>query len=142
MYTTTPGTIDIYKKYLKPKADDKELLSISRKIMILMAIIGTAIALMQPQLLWIFLIYGALASAGLFPTIFSIFWKRMTATGAFWAVTLSLLFGIPLSIYANIVGNAHLIVLSVVLSVTIGLIICLITGFLNKKSNYNFEKTE
>ncbi len=70
------GTIDIYKKYFNPKAEDKKLLTVSRKFMLIMAVIGTGIALMQPKLLWVFLIYGALASAGLFPTILSLSGKN------------------------------------------------------------------
>lgn len=136
------GTIDIYKRYFNPQANDKQLLSTSRKIMLLMAVVGTGIALLQPKLLWVFLIYGTLASAGLFPTIFSLFWKRLNSKGAFWALTLSLVFGIPLSIYANIIENVDLIVLAAILSVAIGFVVCLLAGFINKKTVYNFEQGE
>ncbi len=134
------GTIDIYKKYLNPDANDKQLLSVSRKVMLVMALVGTGIALLQPKLLWVFLIYGALASAGFFPTVFSLYWKRLNKSGVFWAVTLSLVIGLPLSVYANITENVNLIVLSSVLSVVIGLITCLVAGFLNNKTVYSFEK--
>lgn len=134
------GTIDIYKKYLNPQANDKQLLNTSRKIMLLMAVIGTGVALLQPKLLWVFLIYGALASAGLFPTVFSLFWKRLTAKGAFWGLTSSLILGIPLSIYANVVENTHLIVLAAILSVVIGFVVCLLVGLSNKKTAYSFEE--
>lgn len=136
------GTVDIYKRYFNKNANDKKLLSISRKFMLSMAVIGTGIALMQPKLLWVFLIYGALASAAFFPTILSLFWKRLNSGGAFWAVVLSLISGLPLSIYANINGNTHLIVLSAVLSIFVGLITCLVAGFLNKRNVYDFEKGE
>ncbi|PIR91935.1 hypothetical protein COU01_04505 [Candidatus Falkowbacteria bacterium CG10_big_fil_rev_8_21_14_0_10_44_15] len=136
------GTMDIYKKYFNRKADDKKLLSVSRKFMLSMAVIGTGIALMQPQLLWVFLIYGAMASAAFFPTILSLFWSRLNSIGAFCAITFSLLIGLPISIYANITGNVNLIVLSAVSSVGIGLIICLISGFMNKKSVYDFKNNE
>lgn len=134
------GTIDIYKKYLNPGANDKQLLSVSRKVMLTMALLGTGIALLQPKLLWVFLIYGALASAGFFPTVFSLYWKRLNKRGVFWAVTLSLIIGLPLSIYANVTGNVNLIVLASILSVGVGLVVCLIAGFSNKKTVYNFEK--
>jgi len=134
------GTIDIYKRYFNPQANDKQLLNTSRKIMLLMAVIGTGIALLQPKLLWVFLIYGALASAGLFPTMFSLFWKRLSAKGAFWALSLSLILGIPLSIYANVTENVHLIVLAAIISVAIGFVVCLLAGFTNKKTEYDFEQ--
>ncbi|MBD3223697.1 MAG: hypothetical protein GF313_03145 [Caldithrix sp.] len=133
------GTVDIYKKYINKHADDKKLLSVSRKIMLAMALLGTGIALLQPQLLWVFLIYGALASAGFFPIVLSLYWKKLNKQGAFWAITLSLLVGLPMSIYANVTGNVNLIVLSAVLSIGIGLIICLTFGFLNKENGYAFK---
>ncbi len=134
------GTIDIYKKYLNPQADDKKILSVSRQLMLLMAFLGTGIALLQPKLLWVFLIYGALASAGFFPTYLSLYWSKLNKQGAYWAVTLSLVIGLPLSIYANIKEDVNLIVLSAVLSVVVGLIVCLFAGFTNKTTRYNFEK--
>jgi len=134
------GVVDVYKKYFNSQANDKKILNMSRIIMLVMALIGTSIALLQPKLLWVFLIYGALASVGLFPTIFSLFWKRMTAAGVFWAITLSLIFGLPLSIYANITGNVHLIVISTITSVVVGLFVCLIAGFCNKNNHYMYEK--
>jgi len=133
------GTIDIYKKYFNKDASDKKLLSISRKFMLSMAIIGTVIALLRPQLLWVFLIYGAMASAAFFPTILSLFWSRLDSRGAFWAVVFSLVIGLPISIYANVTGNVNLIVLSAVLSIGIGLIICLVSGLMNRRSAYNFK---
>lgn len=119
------GSIDIFKRYTDKDASDKDVLSVARKMMILMAVIGTGIALMQPKLLWLFLINGALASAGFFPTILSIFWKGMTKNAAFYGIILSLVIGLPMSIYANVTENTDLIVLSSVLSVVIGLVVSL-----------------
>jgi Na+(H+)/acetate symporter ActP len=93
-----------------------------------MALVGTIIALLQPRLLWVFLVYGALASAGLFPTVLSVFWKRLPARGAMWAVVASLALGTPLSIYANVTERPHLIVAAALLSAGVGLIVCLFAG--------------
>jgi Na+(H+)/acetate symporter ActP len=106
--------------------------------MVLMAVLGTAVALLTPKLLWVFLIYGALASAGMFPTIFALFWRRLPARGAFWAVALSLGIGTPLSIYANVREDPHLIVLAAGASVTVGLVVCLVSGLLNKEPSFDF----
>jgi len=134
------GSIDIYKRYFNSKPNDHQLLSAARKTMLLMSVIGTAIALLQPKLMWVFLIYGALASAGMFPTILSLYWKRLTPTGAFTAVILSLLVGTPLSIYANVTENTNLIVTAAIASVSIGLIVCLIFGFSNRQESFDFNK--
>ena len=131
----------MYKKYINPNASSRILLKVSRTLMIAMAVIGTVIALLQPKLLWVFLIYGALASAALFPTIFSLYWDRLEKNAAFLAVALSLVIGLPLSIYANVVENVNLIVLAAVLSATIGLVVCLVGGFMNTK-RYKFEVYE
>ena len=123
------GAVDIYKRYFNPQASEKNMLNVSRLFMLAMGLIGTGIALLKPQLIWVFLIYGALASAGFFPTVLSLYWSRLSKKGVFWAVTLSLLFSLPLSIYANILQNQNLVVLSAILSVSIGLVICLVDGF-------------
>ena len=136
------ATIDIYKKYINPMADDKRLLKAARIAMLIMAVVGTSIALLQPKLLWVFLIYAALSASVLFPVILSVFWKRLNRRGAFWAVATSLVIGLPMSIYANVVENTDLIVLSTVLSVGIGLVVCLVAGFLNRKDHYTFELKE
>ena len=133
------GAIDVYKRYLKPGASDTELLAASRKVMALGGVVGTGIALLEPKLLWVFLTYGALASAGMFPTILSLCWDRLPARGAFWAVLLSLGIGTPLSIYANVTENPHLIVIAAGASVLVGLAVCLVAGFGNRGPRYRFE---
>jgi len=130
------GAVDIYKRYQNPNANDQQIVKVSRVWMALITLLGTSIALMLPQLLWVFLIYGALASAGMFPTILAIYWKRLPAWGAFWAIILSLAVGTPLSIYANIKEDPTLVVIAAVASVAIGLVVCLIAGFTSKVKPY------
>lgn len=130
------ATVDIYKRYIKPSAVDGELLKVSRYSMIALTALGSAIALLEPKLLWVFLIYGALASAGLFPVIFALYWRKLTARGAFWAIILSLIIGTPLSIYANVKDDPNLIVIAAVLSVAIGLVICISSGFAASKKSH------
>ena len=133
------GSIDIYKRYINPKANDRKVLFFSRWFMIFMAFLGTSLALLNPDLLWVFLIYGALASAGMFPCIFALYWSRATAKGTLWAVALSVLVSLPISIYGNITENQYIIVFSSVLSVLIGLIVCIISSLVNKDRKYNFK---
>jgi Na+/proline symporter len=136
------GTIDIYKRYLNPQGNDNQMLYVARVTMTLLTVIGAAIALLEPKLLWVFLIYGALASAGLFPTVFALFWGRLNAHGAFWAVVLSLVIGTPLSIYANVTENPHLIVAAAVASVGIGLLVCLFFGVANKGASFDYASLQ
>lgn len=132
------GSIDIYRQYFNGESSDQATVKAARLSMIGMTVLGTGVALCQPRLLWCFLAYGALASSALFPTIFSLYWKKLPAAGAFWAVVLSLVIGTPLSIYANIVDNPYLIVLAAVLSVLIGLIVCVVSGLMYKGPQFDY----
>ena len=134
------GTIDIYKRYFQKEATDKKLLRVSRNFMLSMAIVGTGIALLQPKLLWIFLASGTLASAGFFPTIFSLYSKTIKKEAVFIALFLSIIVGFPLSVYANIVDNTNLIVWSSVLSILIGFFVCSLS-LLKTKVMYSHENT-
>lgn len=133
-------SIDIFRRYKCPNATDKEIIQTSKKAMLVFALIGTLIAMIPGlKILWVFLIGGALASASLVPTVLALFWKRLTAWGAFWGAFLSFVVGLPISIYANFSENPHLIVLSALLSVVIGLVICLYDGFFNKSHDFDFD---
>lgn len=134
------GTIDVYKRYLNASGSDGQMLYVARLTMVLMTVIGASIALLEPKLLWVFLIYGALASAGLFPTVLALFWGKLTSAGAFWAVVLSLVVGTPLSIYANVTENPHLVVAAAIASVAIGLFVCVYFGLRNKSEPFNYSE--
>lgn len=135
--------VDIYKRYKNKTASDQQIIRASQIGMILFVVFGTIVAMIPGmKLLWVFLIYGALASAALVPTILSLYWKRLTARGAFWGSFLSFAIGLPLSIYANFTENAHLIVLAAVASVVIGLAICLFDGLRNKDNYFEYSTTD
>lgn len=132
------GAVDVYERYVHPNPTHRDIVRISRITMLVTAAIGTGIALLQPQLLWVFLIYGALASAAFFPTILSLCWGRVTARGAAWGVGLSLLIGVPLSVYANVMEDETLIVAAAIISVCIGGVITLLSGILNRGPAFSF----
>jgi Na+/proline symporter len=127
------GSVDLFKRYKNKAPSDKDMLRAARLFMIAGAVLGGGIALMQPQLLWVFFIYGALASAGLVPTIAALFWTRITAKDVFVATILSIVIATPLSIYANITENPHLIVLSSVASIGVSALVCGLSALMNPK---------
>lgn len=134
------GSIDIYKRYINPQADDQAILKISKLSMLILGGVGTLIAMIPGvKLVWLFLIYGAIAASALIPTILSLYWKRLTAGGAFWGTTLSFALGLPLSVYATFNENPHLMVVASLSSVLIGLIACLAAGLLNDGPCYDFK---
>jgi SSS family transporter len=119
------GAIDIYKKYIREKPSSEQLLKVSRRLMLVFTIIGTALALLQPKLIWLSLIYGSLAGAGFFPLLFSLYARKISAKTLSFAIIISLVSSIPFSIYANINENTDLIVASALLSVFSGLLVLL-----------------
>lgn len=128
------GAIDIFKRYIKPEAQDKQILRFSRLFMVVFAVFGTAVALLKPKLLWLFMIYGAVGAAGVFPVMFAIGSKKLTAGWASLAVATSIGVGLPFSIYANIKEDPYLVVASCITSVSISLFFCLASLFCKKGS--------
>jgi cation/acetate symporter len=75
---------DIYYKMIDPKASTMRRLLVARALLVIVAIIGAAVAGTRPSgiiqmVAWAF----SLAAAGLFaPLVLGIWWKRTTSTGA------------------------------------------------------------
>lgn len=114
--------VDVYRRYLRPDADDQQLLWASKIGMLFLAVIGTSIAIIPGvQLLWIFLIYGTLAAAGLFPALLALFWSKTSARGVYWGAASAITVGLPIAIYANATNSPHLIVASSLCTCLIGL---------------------
>jgi len=119
--------VDLYHRYINRRASEKSIIRASQFGMLVLAALGTAIALIpNMKLLWVFLIYGALASAGFVPVIASLYSRHLTGKGVFWSILLSLIVSLPLSTYANITESSHLVVLASLSSVLIGSGVCLL----------------
>jgi Na+/proline symporter len=127
------GAVDVYKRYLNKRASHKKMLKIARDFMVVAAVIGGGIAMLEPKLLWVFFIYGALAGAGFVATIMAVFFKWVGARSLDIAIVLSLVTSLPLSIYANIQENTDLIVLSALSSIIVSFIVFAISGLCHKK---------
>ncbi len=127
------GGVDVYKRYISPDAKDTRILKASRITMLVMAVIGLSISLLEPSMILTFLVGGAITSALFFPIIFALFWKRLTALAVFWSIGLSLAISIPWISYATNTGNEMQIVMASIAGITIPLIICGVFGLLNKK---------
>ncbi len=128
-------SIDYYKCYIDTEASDKQLLKISRLAMLVMAVIGTAFALFNLKLLWVWMIIGTIASTGIFPVVFSIVSKTVSPYAITLSVALGLLIGLPVFVYANITENVYLVALAPLFSFLTGLIICSFSVNFSKNSN-------
>ncbi|GHT79870.1 pantothenate permease [Spirochaetia bacterium] len=76
-------TVDIYRRYLNPKADNKAMISMGRIAILVFALFAYFMSLFNTGLL---VTVGLLATAGtaqiLIPTVGILYWKRSTVTGA------------------------------------------------------------
>jgi SSS family solute:Na+ symporter len=80
-------TNDIYRKKLKPTATDADLIRVARICTLVMGVMAIAIAYLIPNVLDLILYAYTFGAAGLFfPMLGLLFWRRTTATGAFWSI--------------------------------------------------------
>lgn len=78
---------DIYRKLLKPNATDKELVRVARMATIVLGVLAIGTAYLLPNVLDLILYAYTFGAAGLFfPMLGLLFWKRATASGAFWSI--------------------------------------------------------
>jgi SSS family solute:Na+ symporter len=82
-------TNDIYRKILKPAASDAELVRVARVLTIVLGLLAICIAYLTPNVLDLILYAYTFGAAGLFfPMLGLLFWRRTTASGAFWSMLL------------------------------------------------------
>lgn len=84
---------------------------VARISMIVVTIVAVLIANIPGlTILYLFLLYGTLRSSVMLPTVFAILGKRMTEKGLFYGILTSMLVGLPVFAYGNLIGNIPLIV--------------------------------
>lgn len=82
-------TNDIYRKYLNPSASDADLVRVARISTVILGVFAIGIAYLVPSVLDLILYAYTFSAAGIFfPMLGLLFWKRTTATGAFWSIIL------------------------------------------------------
>lgn len=133
------GSVDIYRRYINKRPTDSEMLRVARIVMLIVGVIGTGIALLQPQLIWMFFINGMTTAIGLFPIVFALYWSRLSGKAVFGAIILSFLIVVPLNIYANVNGDENLVVIAALLGIGIGLFICLLAGLLFPDKKFRYD---
>jgi SSS family solute:Na+ symporter len=78
---------DIYRKLLRPDATDGELMRVARIATIVLGALAIVTAYLLPRVLDLILYAYTFGAAGLFfPMLGLLFWKRTTASGAFWSI--------------------------------------------------------
>jgi len=95
--TSTIFTLDIYKNYINPAADDKQLVFVGRSVAFLALLVAVLVAPLLENFDQAFQFiqeFTGFISPGIVAIfLFGLFWKRASADGALWAAILT----IPLS---------------------------------------------
>jgi Na+/proline symporter len=103
---------------------DPQILRRARYAMLVMALIGFAIAMIPGlKILHLFLFYATLRASTAIPTVLTLFWEKLESRAVFWAVLLAMIFGAPVMGYGNFIGNVHVSVAGSMLTVLIGLVV-------------------
>ena len=80
-------TNDIYRKHIRPDADEDALLRVARAATLVLGVLAIGIAYLVPNVLELILYAYTFGAAGLFfPMLGLLFWPRTTAKGAFWSM--------------------------------------------------------
>ncbi len=81
---------DLYKPYIKPQATDRQLLRTARLCAIGATLVGIGLVPIFAQFDTIYAAHGAMTAAVTPPLVvallFSVFWRRFTATAALWTI--------------------------------------------------------
>lgn len=82
-------TNDIYRRYINKEATDADIVRVARISTIVLGIFAVSTAYLVPRVLDLILYAYTFGAAGIFfPMLGLLFWKRTTASGAFWSIVL------------------------------------------------------
>lgn len=80
-------TNDVYRKHLRQDASEEALLRVARVSTIVLGVLAIGIAYLVPNVLDLILYAYTFGAAGMFfPMLGLLFWRRTTASGAFWSM--------------------------------------------------------
>lgn len=84
LLTGTVLSIDLYKRWLKPDATDRQVVVASRIMIIAVGIVGMIIAIIQPPTVFglVIFAFGVMACAFMPGYFCAVWWKKANATGA------------------------------------------------------------
>ncbi|KAH7389393.1 solute symporter family transporter [Phaeosphaeria sp. MPI-PUGE-AT-0046c] len=137
-------TFDVYKAYIQPKATPKQLIFVSHIMICVFGLTMSVFACIwnaaSIDLGWLFLVMGLLIGGAVFPTAFSITWRKQSKAGAIagclsglaagltaWLTTAKHYYG-EISVettglsYPTLAGNLASIMTGLIVTVTISLI--------------------
>lgn len=121
---------DLFKK-----AEDKDVVKVSRYAMLLMAAAALLIANIPGlKILYLFLFYGTLRASTLIPTILSLSRFRIAEAGVFWGILCALIVGVPMFTYGKLTGNVNVAVWGAILTVSFSGLVAIGYSLLNRET--------
>jgi SSS family solute:Na+ symporter len=82
-------TNDIYRRYINVNATDADLVRVARISTVILGVFAITAAYLIPRVLDLILYAYTFGAAGIFfPMLGLLFWRRTTASGAFWSIVL------------------------------------------------------
>ncbi|HJJ47811.1 MAG TPA: sodium:solute symporter family protein [Methanocorpusculum sp.] len=98
---------NIFKTMLKPQANERQVIRISRICVLIAAVLSLVLAINPPEML-AFLIWMGIAlmlCAFAVPLIAGLYWKRATAAGAIASMIVGLSVAVILGVYSHLLGS-------------------------------------
>ncbi len=84
------------------RSREQQVLPASRIGMLLLALLGLGVAnISGMKILYLFLFYGTLRASTLLPTVISLSKAKVSESGLFWGILVSMLVGLPVFSYGN-----------------------------------------
>ena len=96
-------TTDFYKTLIRPQADDKELVMVSRAMIVVVSALSLILALDPDSMILTIVAYAWAGFGAAFGplVIFSLFWRRMTANGAIAGIVVG---GVTVLLWKNLMA--------------------------------------
>ena len=124
---------DIYQKYIKPKASDREIITLTRVLIAVIGVICVLIALTRLDIITVNIFAFMLRSAGPFaPFVLGIFWQKVTKNSGIVAIISGSIAGIAW----RLIGQPY--VADVVFGSFIGILAFLVTNAVERALNRPF----
>jgi len=110
---------DLYRR-IRPDASDASLIKLTRGLTFAVGFGSVGFALVIPRVLDSIVVAYSFMVAGLFfPTIAALYWKRATATGAFWSMVLGGGITVAATFYPPLVGGIEPIFVGLAVSAVV-----------------------
>ena len=85
---------DVYRQMINPKANDRQVLVVSKALIVILGVISLLIALGKFNSIYkFFMLTGPLVGSTVWPIILGVYWKEASAKGALWAMLIGTLAG-------------------------------------------------